>query len=148
MNRRQEEDEANADDVTAPIDATAAAPAEATDAAAADATATAESTKTPRNPGNKLIIEEEEGEPPADAEEEAATTADPWQEEHRPPWQRHSELGPNLNPQGLAQNETAPWDANAHPPDFALNGPMSTSPNCGDSWTTASSLTSSTTALT
>ena len=52
-----------------------------------------------RAPRTKFVFEED-GEPPQDEEEEAATTLDRWKSACCPPWQLHSELGPNFEPHG------------------------------------------------
>ena len=64
----------------------------------------------------KFLFEEDEGEPPEDKEETAATTLDPWAKS-RDPWQLHSECGPNLDPSGAA-SAAHPWMKNVNPPDF------------------------------
>ena len=49
-------------------------------------------------PKVKFVLEED-GEPQRDEEEQAATTLDAWVKV-RAPWERRSELGPNLRPIG------------------------------------------------
>ena len=53
------------------------------------------------------FIFEDTGEPPIDEEDperpEAYETDYHWNPDHRPTWQRHSELGPNLNPEGIRE---------------------------------------------
>jgi hypothetical protein len=66
------------------------------------------------------VLEDEplDGEPPVDEEETRATTLDHWDNSARPAWERHSELGCNLDPLGRdAQGQ--PWIPNINPPDFA-----------------------------
>ena len=89
-------------------------------AVAAGAAASAERPSTTRKPRARFVFETDDGdgEPPADDAEQAATTLDLWQRTHRPPWQQHSELGPNLNPQGLTRSDDAPWTRQTNPPDF------------------------------
>ena len=52
-----------------------------------------------------------------DPEEEGATTLDPWTASGRAPWEKHSEMGPNLRPLPSAP-EAAPWMPNINPPDY------------------------------
>ena len=112
-NRRGDDDGSSMSD--SEPDKDDADPATKNDADAVVAVARSESTRKPRV---KYVFEEENGEPPADEAEQAATTLDLWSDTHRPPWQRHSELGPNLNPQGLTLHQDAPWLRHTNPPDF------------------------------
>jgi hypothetical protein len=63
------------------------------------------------------FVFEEDGEPQQDEEEQAATTLDAW-DKVRAPWERHSELGPNLRPVGRV-GETAPWIPQINPANYA-----------------------------
>ena len=64
----------------------------------------------------RYVFEEEDGEPPQDKEETAATTLDAWSET-RAPWQLHSEAGPNINAAGYDLN-AQPWMSHVNPPEF------------------------------
>ena len=74
----------------------------------------------------------ESGESDSDADPERPEDYDTehlWKKENRPPWQQHSELGPNLNAQGHdAEVEPLPdvvnprdYDWNTHSAGFNLN---------------------------
>ena len=112
-NRRGEDDAASS-----PGDSEADGPDDAAPRTENDAVGAGERPKAARKPRAKYMFEEEDGEPPEDDAEQAATTLDLWKDTHRPPWQLHSELGPNLNPQGLASHLDAPWLGFTNPPDF------------------------------
>ena len=115
-NRAPEDDEEDCTSVSE------VAPDEDNDAAPqreAAAATSAKPTKSTRKPRARFVFEGDEGEPPADEEEQAATTLDPWTDPRRPPWQLHSELGPNVNPQGLPRNnDEAPWERHTNPTGF------------------------------
>ena len=113
LNRRGDDDDASSD---------SSEPDEADDGARpndGDAPVVGDRPKPARRPRRRVVFEPEDGEPPEDAAEEAATTLDLWQNPARPAWQLHSELGPNLNPVGLASHDSdAPWLRNTNPPGF------------------------------
>ena len=61
---------------------------------------------------------DEDGEPPDDTmDDDQAASLDPWTKTQREKWQQHSELGPNLMPQGT-NLAPKPWMPNINPVDF------------------------------
>ena len=72
--------------------------------------------KSRKIPNKVKYVFDDDGEPPEDEAEKAATTLDPWAKS-RDTWQLHSECGPNVNPTATA-SEAHPWMKHVNPPDF------------------------------
>ena len=63
-----------------------------------------------------VVLLDENGEPQLDPKDEKATSLDPWSASGRAPWEKHSEMGPNLRPLPRAPSEV-PWVPNTNPPE-------------------------------
>ena len=63
---------------------------------------------------------DENGEPQLGPEDKKATSLDPWTATCRAPWEKHSEMGPNLRRLRRAPNELL-WVLNIIPPEYAWN---------------------------
>ena len=78
--------------------------------------------KFPHSDASKPLVKfDEDGEPPAAAEDPAKPESDDkgyhWRKGNRPPWQQHSEMGPNIHPEVRALPPVILPDV-VNPPDF------------------------------